>query len=443
MKKLLFAFFMCSLGTVSAQNIHTYAGTGTAGYSGDGAPATAANLNTQYGVWGDTAGNIYFADALNNRIRKVSSSGIVTTIAGTGVAGFSGDGGSPLAAKLDMPIAVNLDAQGNIYIADMNNNRIRKITVSEVGSIITTIAGNGTAGYTGDGNPATSATLNQPQGVFVDRTGNVLVADNYNNAIRKIAPSGIISTIAGNGSAGYTGDGVAATATSLNREAGVCTDTAGNIYIADAINNRIRMINTAGIITTIAGTGVLGYNGDGLAATATQLRAPKYIFVDNSGDVYFSDADNYRVRKLNRSTNTISTIAGTGTAGSTGDEGPAVAAKLNFPQGIFIDKYSRIFIGDGVNHRIRVIGEDPTLGIPGAEHAGADISIYPNPTSDRLVITSGTELLKEIVITNMLGAVVYKQQPNSKEINIDVTALNAGIYIVTINGYSYKILKEK
>lgn len=443
MKKLLIACFICSLGNVSAQNIHTYAGTGTYGYSGDTGPATAAKMTTQFGVWGDTSGNIYFADEFNHRVRKVSASGIVTTIAGTGVAGFSGDGGSPLAAQLDKPVAVTVDGQGNIYIADMNNNRVRKITNGEGGGIITTIAGNGTVGYSGDGAPATNAELNSPQSVFVDRTGNVLFADNLNHAIRKISTSGLITTIAGNGIAGYTGDGTAATAARLNQPAGVVEDTAGNVYFADAVNDRIRMVNITGIISTIAGTGSAGYNGEGLAATATQLKAPKYVVVDDSGNVWFTDTENHRVRKINKATGIVADIAGIGTPGGAGDDGPATAAQLNYPQGIFIDRYNRIFIGDGNNNRIRVIGEPPTLGIEGITNTNADIKVYPNPASDKLVISTDRQLLQEIVITNMLGATVYRQQANSRTVSINVAALATGIYIVRVNGQLYKFLKEK
>ena len=221
----------------------------------------------------DASGNLYIADTGNNRIRKVSATGIITTVAGNGSAGYSGDGGPATSAQLDGPEGVAVDGSGNLYIADTCNNRIRKVSAT---GIITTVAGNGSAGYSGDGGPATSAQLSLPAGVAVDGSGNLYIADSGNNRIRKVSATGIITTVAGNGSPGYSGDGGPATSAQLNQPAGVAVDASGNLYIADSSNNRIRKVSATGIITTVAGNGFDGYSGDGGPATsaATQL-APR------------------------------------------------------------------------------------------------------------------------------------------------------------------------
>ena len=242
------------------------AGTGSGFYSGDGGPATAAEVNTPTGGAADAAGNIYFADSWNQRIRKVSTSGIITTVAGNGTYGFSGDGGPATAATLADPISVTADAAGNLFIVDKGNHVIRKVNTA---GIITRVAGTGTSGYNADGISALGSRLNTPEAVAVDAAGNLYIADFYNNRVRKVSTTGIISTIAGTGVYGFSGDGGPATDAQVQYPAGVAVDAAGNVYISDQNSHRIRMINTAGIITTIAGTGAPAFNGDGLNATAT------------------------------------------------------------------------------------------------------------------------------------------------------------------------------
>src|SRR5579872_6755232 len=261
MRNLLLAFMALVCHVSHAQIITTFAGNGSAGYTGDGVPASTTSLNTQYGVWKDHYGNVYIADALNNRVRKVDAAGIITTIAGTGTPGFSGDGGPAVAAELHEPISVAVDGAGNVYINDMQNNRIREIkNMGESGSIIITIAGTGAGAYSGDGGQATNAAIYSPQGIYVDAAGNVFFGDEFNHRVRKISPAGIITTVAGNGFPGYTGDGVAATTTGLYNPSGIYEDAAGNVYIADYYDSRIRKVNTAGIITTVAGNGTPGYS---------------------------------------------------------------------------------------------------------------------------------------------------------------------------------------
>ena len=259
--------------------ITTYAGTGSAGSTGDGGAATSAQLNTPYGVFVDSCQNIYIADSANNKIRLVSRGGIVTTIAGTGTAGSLGDGGAAINGQLNYPLAVAV-ANQNIFIADNSNYKVRK--VSSVG-ILTTYAGTGTAGSLGDGGAATSAQLNTPQGVAIDSSGNVYFADVFNQKVRMVTPGGIIKLFAGTATYAYgsSGDGGAATSALLYNPSGIFVDMNDNVFIASG--NAIRMVSNAGIITTIAGTGIVGSSGDGGAATSAQLYYDRQVSVDISG----------------------------------------------------------------------------------------------------------------------------------------------------------------
>jgi sugar lactone lactonase YvrE len=330
--------------------ISTVAGDGTLGYSGDGGSATACEFYQPTGVTVDASGNLFIADLINNRIRKVNTAGIISTVAGNGAAGFTGDGGLATAAQIHFAFGLTTDASGNLYIADGNNNRIRKINAS---GIISTIAGNGIAS-SGDGGPASSAQLLWPQDVAIDAAGNVYVSEYTNNRIRKINTAGIISTIAGNGIQGFSGDGGPATGASLNWPIGLAIDPIGNLYFADASNSRIRKINPAGIITTVAGITAWGFSGDGGPATNAQLNGAQYVTTDAIGNVYISDGNNYRVRKINP-LGIITTIAGTGGYGSTGDGGPATNAEFNQPAGIVMDASGNLLVTDPVSNNIRKI----------------------------------------------------------------------------------------
>ena len=337
--------------------ITTIAGTGERGFSGDGGPADAAQLDVPEGVAVDGSGNLYIADKLNNRIRRVDISGIITTIVGTGVRGFRGDGGPAIAAQLNLPGKIAVDSAGNLYIADSFNHRVRQ--VDRFGNI-STIAGTGGEGYSGDGGPAIAAQLNYPQGLALDGAGNLYIADSGNGRIRRVDASGAIRTIAGTGEEGLSGDGGPAIAAQLNYPQGLALDGAGNLYIADSGNGRIRRVDASGAIRTIAGTGEEGSSGDGGPAVAAQLKFPSGVAVDSSGNVYIADWGNHRIRRID-SSGTITTIAGTGGSGSSGDGGPAVAAQLNLPQGVAADGNGNLYIADTENHRIRRVDPSGTI----------------------------------------------------------------------------------
>jgi sugar lactone lactonase YvrE len=332
--------------------INTIAGDGTAGFSGDSGPASSAELNGPYGVAVDSGDNLYIADPGNNRIRKVAAgTGLITTIAGNGTAGYSGDNSPATGAELNLPTGVAIDSAGNLYIADAGNNVIRKINAS---GIITTVAGNNAEGYSGDNGAATNATLYTPTGVAVDSTGNLYIADSNNQRIRRVNASGTITTIAGDGTAGYTGDNGPATSATLNKPAAVVVDSTGNLYIADTGNDVIRMIKTAGTITTIAGNGTAGFSGDGGPATSARLNSPYGLNVDSTGDIYVADSMNNVVRMVNAA-GIISTIAGNDTNGYSGDGGQATSAALNNPQDVALDSQGNLYISDRNNNRIREV----------------------------------------------------------------------------------------
>ncbi len=329
--------------------ITTIAGTGTAGFSGDGAAATTANLNTPAGVAVGGTGNLYVSDQKNQRIRMISTNGIITTAAGNGAPGYSGDGVAASTTSLNDPAGLTVDGSGNLYIADQSNHRVRKVST---GGIISTVAGNGIGIYNGDGEMATTSSLYSPSGVMVDGTGSVYIADALNQRIRRVSASGIISTVAGNGTVNYGGDGESATTASLYNPVGVAFDGVGNFYIADQQNHRIRKVAASGIITTVAGNGLFTYGGDGGAATAANLANPSGVAVDGMGNLYIADALNQRIRKV-ATNGIITTVAGNGIAGFSGDGGAATAATLNNPVGIAVDGAGNLYIADAQNHRIR------------------------------------------------------------------------------------------
>ena len=358
--------------------IATVAGIGgTSGFTSGVTGATASRLNDLTDVVVDSSGNMYIADRANHRVRMVPAvdgtyfgqsmiANLMYTIAGNGTAGFLGDGGIATSARLNFPSRVAVDSAGNLYIADRDNQRIRR--VNSVNGGITTIAGNGTVGFSGDGSAATDAQLNTPVGLAVDSGGNTLIADFGNHRIRRLnSVNGTISTVAGVTGAGYNGDGIAANTARLNGPVGVAVDHLGHIYISDRENNRIRRINPAGTIFTAAGGGVVGFAGDGQLATSSSVRlnGPRAVAVDAQRNIYIADLQNNRIRMVSANTgrffgqdmtaNFIYTIAGSGSSTFNGDGGTATSAAIRFPNGVNTDSSGNVYIADTGNHCVREV----------------------------------------------------------------------------------------
>ena len=332
--------------------IDTIAGTGVGGFAGDGGPATEAQFFGLGGIDIDAAGNIYIADRANHRVRRIDPNGIITTVAGTGVQGFSGDGGPATQAQLFNPSFVAVDKAGNLYITDGSNRRIRKV---DTNGIITTYAGTGTIGISPDGIPATEADLRNPTDLAVDSAGNLYIADLVDDRVRKVSPDGIITTVAGRaGQCLFAGDGGPAFASYLCAPIGIAVDAQDNLYIADNGNFRIRRVSRDGIITTVAGNGVWAHGGDGGLATDAQLNSPGYVTLDADGNLYITEEGN-RIRRVSAS-GIITTIAGNGTAGFSGDGGSALQAQFNTPADLAVDAERNLYIVDTGNVRIRQIG---------------------------------------------------------------------------------------
>ena len=335
------------LAAQSVRLITTVAGNGTLGYNGDDIAATSAELGGPNGVALDSAGNMYIADTSNFRIRKVdASTGVISTVAGNGYQGYDGDNISATSAELSLPTAVALDSAGNLYIADTGNVRIREVNAST--GLITTVAGNGAYGYNGDNIAATSAELYYPAGVALDSAGNLYIVDAINDRIREVnASTGLITTVAGNGSLGYNGDNIAATSAELYYPEAVALDSAGNLYIADIGNQRIREVNAStGVISTVTGNGTRGYNGDNIAATSAELCEPVGVALDSAGNLYIEDNDNQRIREVNASTGVISTVTGNGTHGYNGDNVAARSAEFEALAGLVVDRVGNLYFAD-------------------------------------------------------------------------------------------------
>jgi len=485
---------------VASGIVTTLYGTGIGGYSGDGGPAAAAELNTPQGlafdasgnlficdyysnrirevntsgvistfagqnglfdegypalnaefsyvqnVNTDTAGNIYVADIDNHRIRMINAvSGVITTVAGCGISGqrdnFSGDGGPATAAHLYFPNTLAFDRAGNMYICDESNERIRMVNTS---GIITTFAGNGTFGFV-DNVPAADAEFSNPTGVVADKEGNVYICDNSNHCIRKVdATTGIISTVAGNNTAGYSGDGGPATNAQLNFPYDVAVDGLGNLYISDGDNYCIRMVDAMGIISTVAGNGTLGFSGDGGPAVDAQMRAAWGIKVDSAGDIIIADDDNLRIR-LVHTNGIITTIAGNGTPGFSGDGGPALSASLNYPKGVAYDKAGNLYIADQQNHRVRKTSLI-TLSAPDVNNTTfANVFVYPNPTVGIEYIMNAANC--EAVVYDVIGREVLQASVTNNKQTLDLGKLVSGVYMVEVKNQNgerkiMKITKE-
>ena len=328
------------------------AGNGLQVITQNGAAALVTVMNRPYGLSFDRTGNMYIADTFNGLVRLVNTKGIMTTIAGTGILGFSGDGGPATSAQMNQPMMTAEDTAGNVYVSDNQSNRIRRIATN--GTISTYVNAIGQTGYNGDNIAAGQASLNNPNGIVFDSAGNLLIADTLNNRIRRVSPSGTITTVAGNGQGAYAGDNGPATSASLNAPLDVSVDAAGNILIADTGNQRIRRVDAkSGIITTIAGGNQPGFSGDGGPAASALLNAPESVSADSAGNIFIADRGNFRIREV--SNGIISTFAGNGVSGYRGDGGPATAASLVQPDRVVVDAANNVYIADSKSNRIRVV----------------------------------------------------------------------------------------
>jgi sugar lactone lactonase YvrE len=380
----------------TAGTITTVAGIGTvdvaAGSSPDGIPATQAQINT-HDLAVDGQGNLYFGDGLSLRVRKVDQQGILRTyahvcgthltrapdgvlyvsgcgrvhkidpsgqvvhVAGTGAYGSSGDGGLATQASLKAPGPLALDGAGNLYLSDVNDYRVRRVNSA---GVIHTVAGNGTFSFAGDGGPATQAQLNSASDVALDPSGNIYIADWANQRVRRVDSAGVITTFAGNGEDSYSGDGGPATAAAISYPSNVVVDGAGNVYIASYLDFRVRKVTPGGVISTVAGNGARGYSGDGGPATLASIGWIGGLAVDIGGNLYITDNGGHRVRKVDTG-GTITTVAGTGESGFAGDGGDATGAKLYYPNGIAVDSAGNLFIADTYNGRIRKVSPDGSI----------------------------------------------------------------------------------
>jgi hypothetical protein len=333
--------------TMPAEPLQTWIGTGLPGYNGDNA-RTLTSLTRPQGVAADASYDVFVADTGNNRIRMMNPKGYMSTVAGSGMVGYTGDGGPATAAGLDNPYGVAVDGAGDLFIADTGDHRVREVTPD---GIIHTVAGNGIAGTTGDGGQATQAELNAPVDLALDGHGDLFISDGTANVIREVTTDGLIHTFAGTGVAGFNGDCIPASQALVNDPTGLAIDAAGDVFFTDTANHRVREVTTDGTIHTIAGTGIWGYAGDHGAATYAELESPTGLTIDSQGDLYVSDVSSATVRAIVN--NVIFTVAGTGTPGYNGDGFPAATMQLDDPVSVAIDSYGAIQIADSYINRIR------------------------------------------------------------------------------------------
>jgi trimeric autotransporter adhesin len=456
MKKILLPLFLLSAIIIKAQIITTIAGTGTNGYSGDSGPATNAKIFYAEGMCFDSTGNLIFADYGNNRIRKISAStGIITTIAGKGVWGFSGDGGLAINAALNAPGDVKIDRAGNLYISDNENYRIRKVNAAT--GIITTIAGKGrNEGSYANYIPATSARIS-PASLCLDAAqNNLYLTDEYR--IRKIdLITGLITTVAGKDYSGFSGDGGLATAALLNIPRSVFLDASDNLYIADMGNNRIRKVNAVTkTITTVAGSSATGgFSGDSGLATSAKLWYPSDMFVDTAGNMYIADMLNNRIRFISKSTGFITTIAGNGTAGYSGDGGLATSAALKHPNSVIVDANNNVIFGDIDNSRIRKISGTASLqgnalsksariAASGAtSEMKLSFKVAPNPAKTNTTLLFQKNITGGLIsVIDENGKTLYNTRFTGSQFLFNTSLLTPGTYFIRVFADNETSLKK-
>jgi len=421
MKKryILVLFILCTY-IVQSQTITTIAGDGSSGFSGDGGLATTAQLNLPFNLTFDKFDNIFIADTYNNSIRKIDSkSGIITTVVGTA--------DKKQVSELKTPTGLTFDNNNNLFIADLANLRIRKVNL-DTGSSITLVGKKSETEF-----PNIDAELGGPFNVVFDKKGNLYISNNSDSKVSKVEFStGKVTTIAGTNETGYSGDGNAAKIAQLANPTGLVLDDFGNLYIADTGNERIRKVNlSTGIITTVAGTGERGFTEDGGLAKHAELANPLGLAIDKKGNLFFVDRGNNKVRKINTTTGIISTIAGTGEAGFSGDGELATNAQLANPTGLAFNNEGDLFIVDRGNNRIRRITgllndiEEETEFV-----LEENILVYPNPSTDKINIELKRNVeLKSFSLIDITGK---KAQVDLAENTLNVSKLPRGIYVLRI-----------
>ena len=437
--------------------VYVIAGNGNVGISGDGGPATSAQIDYPIGIVKDKLGNIYFSEDIYGVIRKIDNNGIISTI--------------NLTTGLYYPSGMTIDTAGNIYIADLMHNRIVKLTPNGFCSIV---AGNGTSGFSGDGGLATAATLNQPLSVAVDPAGNLYISDLNNHRIRKVDTNGIITTLAGTGSAGFSGDGGLATAAQINEPNQLTSDAAGNIYFSDNQNNRIRKVSVNGVITTVVGNGNYGYSGDGGPATAAEIYFSLGLSFDTAGNLYFADASNNVIRKVTGLTNTLPVTLRSFTAtkqvndvlikwvtsteintthfnvqkSTTGKDFVTIDAinakgageySYNDPITTEDARFKKLY------YRLQIVDKDGVLSYSEVRElsiVNSQFSITPNPAKDFVTIL-GTNLKQVKLLDNQCRVVAVKESANSNSVSIPVSHIAKGIYMVQATFKDGSVKTEK
>ncbi|MES2701670.1 MAG: T9SS type A sorting domain-containing protein [Bacteroidota bacterium] len=434
--RLLCASVMMAMASnAGAQGvITTVAGTGTAGFSGDGGLASAARLSTPAGVATDADGNIYIADKSNHRVRMISAStGMISTYAGTGAYGYSGMGGAATAAAIEYPNAIYCDNSGNVFVSDHFADVGYRIDGAT--HMIANICGNGTQGCSGDGGGGCFARMCVPDGIYGDNSGNIYLLDVGNHRIRKVdAGTGIVNTFAGTFAGPYA-NGTHISVTSFGTMNGICSDIHGNLYIADGGNHCVRKVDAlTGNVRTIAGTpGVAGNTGDGGSATVARLNMPKALFVNNDGYLFICDPNSNVVRVVNLNTGIINTLAGNGSMGFSGDGGSPLTAKLAMPTGVWEDAAGNIYIADAGNHRVRKITGSGYKFATASGTVSTEATIFPNPSNGSFtVVTPGNATLE---VFNIAGVKVYADYLAASQTTVTLNQ-PSGVYTVKVNSAS-------
>jgi len=427
-KYLLSGVFSLAVFAAGAQNISTKVGTGAAAYLGDGGQATAAAIHGPAGLLTDGTNNLYIADQYNNCIRKVDPLGVISTIAGNDTAGFSGDGGPATAARFNQPTAIARDKNGNFFIADKDNNRIRKITAA---GVVSTVAGNGTAGFSGDNDTAMYAKLNHPTGVAVDSAGNVFIADQMNNRIRMVSPTGIITTVVGTGVATFNSDFQPfPSMVAINKPYCVAVSPSNEVYFADTYNNIIRKYDRANnkVVTVKGWNALLLSLGEGTLS----LNKPTCITFDNFANMYIADEGNLVVKKLD-SARIYKTVAGSGSFGFSGDGGAALSAKLSAARGLAADGAGNVFISDFHNERIRYF--NAPVEVRSATNTSGIFSVFPNPAYNGKFTVNVNQQQPSRMVLNVIdlsGKLVFTRQTETNS-PVEVQLRQpSGIYLLQV-----------